>query len=59
MKENRMTAAAKDRGEIDETGHQANVNQVTDEPIPASHHDQQRREDTARPAEDGEVGDEK
>jgi hypothetical protein len=40
MTENRKTATAKDQEEIDETGHQANVNQVRDEPIPASHHDQ-------------------
>ena len=59
MKENGKTTAAKDRDEVDETGHQANVNQVREEPIPASHHDQQRREDAVRPAEDGEVGDEK
>jgi len=59
MKENRKTAAARDRDEIDGTGHQANVNRVRDEPIPVSHHDQQRWEAAARPAEDGWVGDEK
>jgi hypothetical protein len=58
MKENGRPQRPRIAGEIGETGHEANVNQVRDEPIPASHHDQQRRENAARPAEDGEVDDE-
>ncbi len=42
----------------DGTGQQANVNQAKDEPIPASHHDQERREAAARPADDDEPAEE-
>ena len=41
----------------DGTGYQANVNQAKDEPIPASHHDQERREAAAQPAGNGSSAD--
>jgi hypothetical protein len=39
------------------TGYQASVNQAKDEPIPASHHDQERRGAAAQPAGPGPSAD--
>lgn len=38
-------------GEAGETGHQANVNQVRNEPVPASHHDDRGQEAVTRDEE--------
>lgn len=42
--------------EAEQTGHQANVNQVREEPMPASHHEDPRQEAVERNEEHSQAG---